>query len=61
MSIEPKSISELAEYWDQLTPVQQQLMIQRAKLLAARNRMAAEIKRSHPKSKSIVNEQSAKS
>lgn len=37
--MKPQSISNLAEYWDELTPVQQQLMIQRAKGLAGYNKM----------------------
>ncbi len=41
MSVKPKSISELAEYWDDLTPIQQQLMIQRAKGLVGMNKMRA--------------------
>lgn len=41
MSVKPKSISELAEYWDELTPTQQQFMIQRAQIHVARNRMEA--------------------
>lgn len=39
MSVKPQSISDLAEYWDELTPVQQQFMIQRAKGLAGYNKM----------------------
>ncbi len=34
MSVKPQSITDLAEVWDELTPRQQQLMIQRAKGLA---------------------------
>lgn len=44
MSVKPQSITELAECWDELTPVQQQLLIQRAKCLAAYNKM----KMQHP-------------
>ena len=36
-----QSISDLAEYWDELTPVQQQFMIQRAKGLVGMNKMRA--------------------
>ena len=41
MSVKPQSISDLAEYWDELTPVQQQFMIQRAKGLVGMNKMRA--------------------
>ena len=41
MSVNPQSISDLAEYWDELTPVQQQFMIQRAKCLVGMNKMRA--------------------
>lgn len=47
MSVKPKSISNLAEYWDELTPVQQQFMIQRVKGLAGYNK----IKMQHPEMK----------
>lgn len=40
MSVKPQSISDLAEYWDELTP-EQQFMIQRAKGLAGMNKMRA--------------------
>lgn len=39
MSVKPQSITDLAEVWDDLTPRQQQLMIQRAKSLAGYNKM----------------------
>ncbi|MBR5362744.1 MAG: hypothetical protein IK134_05410 [Oscillospiraceae bacterium] len=39
MSVKPQSITELAECWDELTPMQQQLLIQRAQSLAAYNKM----------------------
>lgn len=39
MSVKPQSITDLAEVWDNLTPIQQQLMIQRAKVLAGYNNM----------------------
>lgn len=39
MSEKPRNIAELAEYWDDMTPIQQQLMIQRAKGLAGYNKM----------------------
>lgn len=42
MSVKPQNIADLAEYWDKLTPVQQQFMIQRAKCLVAYNKMRAE-------------------
>ena len=42
MSVKPQSISDLADYWDELTPVQQQFMIQRAKGLAGYNKMKAD-------------------
>lgn len=42
MSVKPQSISDLAEYWDELTPTQQQFMIQRAKALAGYNKMKAD-------------------
>lgn len=38
MSVKPQPIAALVGLWDDLTPVQQQFMIQRAQLLAARNR-----------------------
>lgn len=41
MSVKPQSISDLAEYWDELTPVKQQFMIQRAKGLVGMNKMRA--------------------
>lgn len=41
MSVKPQSISDLAEYWYELTPVQQQFMIQRAKGLVGMNKMRA--------------------
>lgn len=41
MRVKPQRISDLAEYWDELTPVQQQLMIQRAKGLVGMNKMRA--------------------
>lgn len=42
MSVKPQSISDLAEYWDELTPVQQRSMIQRAKGLAGYNKMKSD-------------------
>ena len=41
MSVKPESITDLAEVWDELTPRQQQLMIQRARGLAGYNKMQA--------------------
>ncbi len=41
MSVKPQSITDLAEVWDELTPVQQQFMIQRAKGLVGMNKMRA--------------------
>ena len=39
MSVKPQSITDLAEVWDELTPIQQQFMIQRAKGLARNNKL----------------------
>ena len=39
LSVKPQSITDLAEVWDELTPIQQQFMIQRAKGLAGYNKM----------------------
>ena len=39
MSVKPQSITDLAEVWNELTPIQQQFMIQRAKGLAGYNKM----------------------
>ena len=39
MSVKPQSITDLAEVWDELTPIQQQFMIQRAKGLAGNNKL----------------------
>ena len=39
MNVKPQSITDLAEVWDDLTPIQQQFMIQRARGLAGYNKM----------------------
>ena len=39
MSVKPQSITDLAEVWDDMTPIQQQFMIQRARGLARYNKL----------------------
>ena len=39
MSVKPQSITDLAEVWDELSPRQQQFMIQRARGLAGYNKL----------------------
>ena len=41
MSVKPQSITDLAEVWDDLTPIQQKFMIQRARGLSGYNKMKA--------------------
>lgn len=45
MSVKPQPITDLAECWDELTPVQQQLLIQRARILAGSNKIKMQL---HP-------------
>ena len=52
MNVKPQPITDLAECWDELTPVQQQLLIQRAQCLAAYNKM----KMQHPGSETADSE-----
>ena len=48
MSVKPQNLSDLTFYWDQLTPVQQQFMIHRAKHLAAYNKLNSSKRKAEP-------------